>query len=465
LVFSDATSGVGPHNDIDRVIESGLCIGCGACEYIAPETYQVTWDSSKKRYSSSVIATDKVTTKSDVCPFSNYSESESTVANRFLDVQHLNDYIGYYETLLGGRVVGDHLLDRSSGGISTYLQSYLIENGIVDEVISVVYGKEGVRFKYSILRSNKEIQSSAKSAYYPVSMKDVLDYIKNNDKKFVITAVPCFAKAIRAISENDKDIKNRIEYIFGVVCGHMKSGHFADALALQAGYSASEYREIDFRAKSVSIAAKEKPIVLTLEDKSKTEAIATRDMFAGNWGHNLFKLKACDYCDDTFCEVADISFGDMWLEKFQKDNLGASLVISRNKKLSDIIENGILNGQLDMCAVSEDEVIASQIGGIRHKTEGLAYRLGQEFPSTSDWMPQKRLSQSNFRISSHRRRIYEARLNLRLATDDVKGELDSDSIKNMKLDIDRWLAVATSRSIKERLFNKFKKIAKKLQGT
>lgn len=455
---------MGLHNDIDRVIESGLCIGCGACEYIAPDTYQVTWDSSKKRYKSSVIATDRTTTKSDVCPFSNYSESESVIASKYLDVEHLNDYIGYYDTLLGGRVVGKHLLERSSGGISTYLQSYLIENGIIDEVISVAYGEEGVRFKYSILRSNKEILSSAKSAYYPVSMKDVLDYIKNNDKNFVITAVPCFAKAIRAISENDKEIKNRIKYIFGVICGHMKSGHFADALALQAGYSALEYREIDFRAKSVSIAAKEKPIVLTLEDKSKTEAIATRDMFAGNWGHNLFKLKGCDYCDDTFCEVADISFGDMWLEKFQKDNLGASLVISRNKELSDIIESGVLNGRLDMCSVSVDEVIASQIGGIRHKSEGLAYRLGEEFPPTSDWIPQKRLSQSDFRISSHRRRIYEARLKLRLATDDVRDGIDLNSIMNMKSDLDYWLAVATSSSMRERLFNKFKKIVKKLQG-
>jgi len=100
-----------------------------------------------------------------------------------------------------------------------------------------------------------------------------------------------------------------------------------------------------------------------------------RKMFGTNWGQCMLKYKACDYCDDIFGEVADVVFGDAWVEEYARDWKGNNLVICRDKKWSSVFERGVLSEDLFVSTASGEMVSRSQSGSIRHKRHAIGLRV------------------------------------------------------------------------------------------
>src|SRR5207253_6440765 len=95
----------------------------------------------------------------------------------------------------------------------------------------------------------------------------------------------------------------------------------------------------------------------------------------GDWGAGFFQNPACNWCDDVVAETADISFGDAWVEPYSSDGRGTNVVIVRTRELHGLIENARANGHLQLEPVDADFVIQTQAAGLRHRRDGLAYRL------------------------------------------------------------------------------------------
>ncbi len=96
-----------------------------------------------------------------------------------------------------------------------------------------------------------------------------------------------------------------------------------------------------------------------------------------DWGIGLFKVPACDYCDDLMGETADVSFGDEWLRQFRPETEGKNLVITRSELAERIVRDGVACGDIDSVFLSLDDAARSQESGIRHRREGLAVRLAE----------------------------------------------------------------------------------------
>jgi hypothetical protein len=74
-------------------------------------------------------------------------------------------------------------------------------------------------------------------------------------------------------------------------------------------------------------------------------------------------------------ETADISFGDAWVEPYSSDGGGTNVVVVRTPELLDMIERARADGRLQLQPVDAEFIARTQAAGLRHRRDGLAYRL------------------------------------------------------------------------------------------
>jgi len=395
----------------EKVIKNDYCIGCGVCSHVNAD-YSVEMDQYgmyKATYSGNGTP-PKDDPALAVCPFSNETKNEDELADRlFQEAESKNEFIGRYISNYVGYVKeGDFREKGSSGGFGKWILNELLQKDKVDYVIQVVSSqKEGSLFTFQVFTKEDDILSGSKSAYYPITLTDALDFIKRNEGRYVITAVPCFSKAIRNLCLQDEVINDRVKYVIGIICGHLKSTAFAELLGWQLGVEPDDLGGIEFRDKIEGLQANEKGVYAITKSGQLSGIKSSKKMFGGDWGHGLFKYKACDYCDDIVGETTDVSVGDAWLKGYMDDHNGNNVLVIRNQEIDSLIREGINQGRLALKEVEESIVVESQWGGIKHRREGLSYRIFLKNKDNS-WHPKKRVAPNND-ISNQRKRVYENR--------------------------------------------------------
>lgn len=400
----------------DTVLRQGLCVGCGACAVVEPDRYSVAMNPAGQLQAVSLkpesVATSNSATK--VCPFSDAALNEDELGRGNFDSDLVSDdQLGAFFSCYAGFVrEGEYRERGSSGGIAKWLLSKLLQDGIVDYVIQVAsgVGLPGTKFKYAIFNKSDDVISGSRSAYHPVDMSSVLNFVESNPGRYAITGVPCFVKAVRLLQRQKPVFAERIVVAVGIVCGHLKSTHYADMLAWQLGVSPGQLKSIDFRAKFPGRSAKEKGVVVESVTGQKQQAVV-QELFGANYNDGLFQYRACDYCDDVVAELADVSIGDAWLPKYIKDGRGTSLVISRNARIQRLFDDAQKDGSLHLEKITTEDAVASQIGGFRQRREGLAYRLYLA-DRGGEWRPQKRVKAGWKQLTRRRRSIYRMRQKL-----------------------------------------------------
>lgn len=399
------------------VIENDYCIGCGACNFV-DSNYKIGLDKYGM-YKASVEDSNSRhdDLASQVCPFSNDTKNEDELAERlYPNVESKNTYLGkYIKNYVGFVEEGDFRKKGSSGGFGKWILNELLQKGHVDYVVQLVSNDEkGHLFQFEIFTKGDDILRGSKSAYYPITMNGVFDFIKENDGRYVITAIPCFGKAIRNICLQDALMASRIKFVVGIICGHLKSTGFAESLGWQLDVNPKMLRGIGFREKIKGLRANEKGVYAVDNKGRKSEIESSKKLFGGNWGHGFFKYKACDYCDDIVGETTDVSVGDAWIQDLMTDHRGNNVLIIRSQVVNELIGQAIDEKRLNLKEVEEEIVVASQIGGVRHRREGLAYRLNEK-KKAGQWVPKKRVEASKS-IPIERRKIYKVREILREAS-------------------------------------------------
>jgi len=346
------------NNVIKEIANNDLCIGCGICKPICP-TKNIDIDFNENGLyqafeKNNCIEGCNLCLK--VCPFA-FEDSPT------------GELLGNYKNLYSGYVCDDKFrLNSTSGGLASFLIHSLLKNKQVDYAIHIVNNDDSEKlFKFSVAKSPEEFKNTAKSAYYPVELSEVIEYIMNNDGSYVITALPCFVKAIRSAQNINKKLKNKIKFVFGLTCGQLKSKHFLTFLARLNGLPQGKIiKKIDFRTKDPDFCSGNFYFNVNYGD-SEFLKIYFSDKIGFYWSNRYFTPKACNYCDDVFADMADISFMDAWLPEFMEDWKGTNLVISRNSELSALLENLKNNNKIKIDPISEEKILKSQQNVIEFK--------------------------------------------------------------------------------------------------
>jgi len=400
------------------VIAGGYCIGCGNCAIASGGVLAMALDGEgfvRPGALPGAAAPDGEALNA-VCPFSNAIPDETAIAEAQIWGDTARDgAVGRYTGLYAGHVADEAYRHAGgSGGMTTWFLQALLESGEVDYVLHVkpvdrTADPEGRLFRYAVSSSAAELHEGRKSRYYPVDLAEVYQTILDRPGRYAVVGVPCFAKAVRLMQRRSPVIAERVRFVAGLVCGHLKSTGFAEYLGWLQGVRPDDLRSIDFRVKlpggDAAQYTNEAGDGVTMH-----RGKPLKDYFGTTWDLGFMKYGACEYCDDVFAETADIVFGDAWIEPFQASWLGSNIVLTRHPVAARLIGEGIASGALALEAIPLDQMIKSQASGLRHRREGLSYRLSLT-DAAGLWRPRKRF-EGPVAISDQRKRIYRLRAEL-----------------------------------------------------
>ena len=187
-------------------------------------------------------------------------------------------------------------------------------------------------FKFSVIKNADELTRARSSAYYPLTLEAVLKEMSCREGRYAISALPCFAKALRLAASKNPRLKSRISFIIGLVCGQGKGAGFTYKLADLAFKERKQLTTVNYRYKIAGKSAMSFGFKFRATDGS--EAIDDRSSSAfAYWSSRAFTPLACNACTDVFAKCADVVLMDAWLQSEMSEWRGTSLVITRTAQI------------------------------------------------------------------------------------------------------------------------------------
>ncbi|MDO9594864.1 MAG: Coenzyme F420 hydrogenase/dehydrogenase, beta subunit C-terminal domain [Lutibacter sp.] len=401
---------------IDDVVKNNLCIGCGLCVYKCPsKALEMKWDENGFLIPVLTGNCDLIGDCITVCPFNPFPEkeveTENELAELFLKNATLTDpKIGKYLGVYAG-YSEEFRLTSSSGGVATFILTDLLERGIVNHIFSVKESSaQGAHYEYAISNNKEELLATSKTKYYPVTLASVFLKIHELEGNVAIVGVACFIKAIRLAQFNEPALKDKIQFLVGIICGGVKSSFYTEYLSEKAGVPSKSCFKPSYRIKDFKSTAGDYSFgcYSNIDNKKKTIKM---NPLGDMWGTGLFKSNACDFCDDVTTELADISLGDAWLDPFIKDGEGTNIIITRSTLAEKIITDGIKLKKIQIEQLPIKKLTSSLGGAYNHRQTGQSYRI-KRILKTGYLMPPKRFDNDN-KLAYDLRIIQFLRMNIR----------------------------------------------------
>lgn len=406
---------------LSEVINEGFCIGCGSCAFSAPESLRMQVQPSGHWQP---VMLDRRAEGNPMqllqrCPMSGVGPDEDEIARALYPQLPVNAQTGRYGRSLVGHVDDEGYRDAGgSGGMVSWLLVELLRRREVDAVLHVTPAAaddpDGLLFRYAVSDNETAVRRGAKSRYYPVEMSGVLRQLTEDGRRFAVVGLPCFVKAARLLQRDGLIAPDKVKFCIGLVCGHLKSLHFASYLAWQKGIEPNRLTGFDFRRKLPGRPASAYGFAASWQapgNGGTLETVHPMDTVQGrDWGEGLMKNPACEFCDDVMAECADIVVGDAWLPDYVDEWRGTNVVAIRDARLDLIVAQAEAEGRLVMAALSIDDLIKSQAAGLRHRREGLAHRLARR-RAAGLRSPKKRV-EPELAASRDRQGIYDLRLQI-----------------------------------------------------
>jgi coenzyme F420 hydrogenase subunit beta len=349
--------------NLNDIVKADLCLGCGLCNLNTDPMEEKV--ELKYSFLKGHVVPKKSKKKSknfqigfDLCPGKGYKIDSLAKEYGCEDKYHRD--LGYYDDL---KVVTSKDNDVSeyatSSGVTTLIAKLMIEEKIVDKVIVSKYKyteKGPVAYAFST-DSDEEIKEAQGSKYCPVNFAELISELKEGNAEFsyAFVGLPCQIASLKYIQSKIKNLG--IKYYIGTFCGGFKSYNNMKQLFKLYNFNSSEIHNFRFRIGR-------QPGKMLIQDKTKSVKIPLEE-YTKMTGY--LKLKRCHLCVDATAELADFSCGDAWLPKFLKTKISTSIVITRNKEATRILNKLVNTNKITSQKISEEEIIESQSGNIKSK--------------------------------------------------------------------------------------------------
>ena len=318
-------SGYIAYNDLERkIIKSGFCTFCGACEAACP-VHAITVNEDSIDHVDCSNDIDYCPICYEICPHSELLLRQSL---KFVsDSPIKREGLGYYRRMLLAQAADPELRKLGHGGaIVTTLLTNAIENGIIDSaIVSQAETELPVKPKALVGVVPDDILSAVGSKFFPSSVaraygSAVYEYGKAN---IAFVGVPCHVLALRKLEAWEHKITGNLKVIIGLFCF----------------WTLSFGRLLKYLSKAYKIEPSDiKRLNIVKDLLVETEKGTTRIPLSEVKPHIL---TSCETCADFSSELADISVGSAYPLKEW------STIIIRTKAGEDFfysaVEAGVIN--------------------------------------------------------------------------------------------------------------------------
>ena len=345
---------------ISKVVKSGLCVGCGTCAGICPNSAIHMLIDSKKGTYVPKIDYEKCNECGfcfDVCP--GHSVDFKKLNSEIFGKEPEDILIGNYINCYTGYATDYEIrYNSASGGLVTQLLIFALEEGIIDgALVTKMSEKNPLEPEVFIARTKEEIVSASKSKYCPVpaniALKEILD--PKEGEKFAVVGLPCHIHGIRRAEQINKKLKEKIVLHFGLFCACIGSFLGTEFLLYKLDIKKEDIRKLDYRGEgwpgNFSIELKNG----SKESYQFPAAWSSEEEVVGNTVLAFIPLR-CTLCIDGSCELSDLSFGDAWLPEFKEDKIGRSVVVSRSKIGDMFLQHAVSEKIIELNEVDSNRV-------------------------------------------------------------------------------------------------------------
>lgn len=385
--------------NIENVVESDLCTGCGACKSICPNSaIDIVLDKKKGIYIP--VVDNKKCIDCGLC-FSTcpgHSVDFKTLNNSVFKKEPENKMIGnYVNCYMAHSEDRDIRYNSSSGGLVTSLLIFALEEKLIDGALITRMDQKNPLEPVVLIATNKEeIISASGSKYCPVPANIGIKKILKKEGKYAVVGLPCHIHGIRKFENINPELKNRIKYHFGLFCANTSTMSGTKYFLNQKKIDKEKIKDINYRGEGWP-----GKISVTLDDGTKKSFLrssksAKNNRLKSSAFHYDFTPIRCLLCCDQTSELSDISFADPWLPELKDEKIGKSLIISRNKNGEELIEKAVKKNIISIEKLPIDDVLRAQNYSFKKRVYSRMYwlkRFGRPVPKYTSKPNKKRITE------------------------------------------------------------------------
>ena len=333
---------------VTEIVDSGLCIGCGLCESISPDTIRTNLNENgvERPEEGPETPSHKLALINAVCPG---LRVELEPGNRPTDPMW-----GPVLRLARGYSTDPAVRFRSAaGGVLSGLGRYVLARGMVERVLHLAPSEASpLYWAAHVSETPEDIMRGAGSRYGPGAPLTPLIQLIEEGRPLAVIAKPCDAAAGRnLIRVQPTDV---VRYIMVMACGGAsrmtKTWNLLDAFGINRTDIAS-FRHRGYGNPGASTA--------TAKD-GRSRSVTYREMWEdeGTWDLQW----RCKVCPDGMGEVADIVGLDCWPGGAPTaEDPGYDGIIARTESGAELLANAIDDGviEIDRDGLQIDETLES----------------------------------------------------------------------------------------------------------
>lgn len=354
---------------VESIVNNGLCTECGFCEPICP-TNAIRMQEDGR--------TGEILPKVDpelcvMCPLCLAVCPGETVDfdkyfREYIGTSEYEKYGGYIEkTYLGWSTSQENRHRGASGGVIFELARFALESGQIDYLMFAKPRWDAPFRSETILTNDPtDLEGASGSIYYPVPLGEGVDLLLEREisssAKLGLIGLPCHIHGAHKTFDTGRYRRFNWHLIFGVFCGGTWSYKAVDQYLAAKGVERQDVASFAFRGGGwpgkITFTTKDGR---TLEEERHKPAITDRINKASIFSANSFYTPhRCLTCSDGLADLADISFGDPWLKSQKGETRGKTLIITRTRRASDLLDAAQSAGIIDLEQIDNELAVVSQ---------------------------------------------------------------------------------------------------------
>jgi len=340
--------GLSSEQRLYRIVEDGMCIGCGICQSLAgPDTIrmQLVRNGSERPVVIGNLTQSTMNKITEVCPGTHIEGLPERLVKKD---SHYDEVWGIWrEIRLAWAQEPEIRYIGSTGGLLTALGLYLIENREVDFLLHATASKTNPTFGERFISHNRDqVLRAAGSRYGPtatlIDVLEILEKCEKSNQTFALIGTPCDVTAMRNLAEIDPRVDDYCRYQLAMVCGGFMKPSGMQRFLGGLGVEMDRVTELRYRGYGCP-----GPTRIKTEDGQIIEK-----NYLDFWGEDESAWQLpfrCKVCADGIGDATDIAVSDTWeggspTWEGQKGDPGTNAAIVRSEAGEKLLARAVAAG-------------------------------------------------------------------------------------------------------------------------